>query len=637
MEVIRLNLVLTQTKTRNLNVDEVKKTTYVCDTPSFKVVVATADFKGAKHGCTNGGHKVEAGLDKNQDKTLNDGEEEKTIYVCHLSGGGSGSSVGGGATSDLKVVVKTTAFTGANHGCSNGGYTVEAGLDTNKNGKLDAGEEAKTKYVCDQPSSGVKILVTASILDGKAPQCSAEGGGTEFKIGLDKDGDNLLDPDEVRKTEYVCRTVVRTWKSISTKSSHVLGIKTDGTLWAWGGDTFTDRFRGPDKYGVLGIGSTGNSNVPVQVAKAYKWKSVSAGRYHSLAIRSDDTLWAWGKNWSCYRNGTCFGGALGIGTTSHSDVPVQVAIGHTWKSVSAGDEHSLAIRSDETLWAWGMNFNKQLGLGITSRYTLFPSQIGSDSWIALAVTRSLIANTNAAARWKHFKWKSVSAGANHSLAIRSDDTLWAWGFNGNGQIGDSTTTTRVIPVRIAGTWESVSSGTNFNLGIQSGGTLWTWGQNNEGQLGFHLADQRLVPSQIGGDSWIQIAITRDVFGTNRGPNDAIFKGWKETKWQSVATGHLHSLAIRSDGTLWAWGGSANQGSLGFRSKHGKAYPHQVDDRQWRSITAGYALGLGIRKSHVQWLDQTLFSWGSNSSGQLGGGVPIGLKEYKHTPVPVKIP
>ena len=480
---------------------------------------------------------------------------------------------------------------------------MEAGLDKNKNDQLDSGEEEETTYVCDQPSSGVKILVTASILDGKAPQCSAEGGGTEFKIGLDKDGDNLLDPDEVRKTEYVCRTVVRTWKSISTKSSHVLGIKTDGTLWTWGQNRYKYRWDDPlYKYGMLGTASTIDlSNVPVQVAKAYKWKSISVGTNYSLAIRSDNTLWTWGGNQD---------GQLGIGTTTHSNVPVQIA--GTWKSVSAGNNHSLGIQSDDTLWAWGNNRFGQLGDRTTTDRNV-PVQIAGT-------------------------WKSVSAGNRHSLAIRSDNTLWAWGNNRFGQLGNNMLLHRSNPIQIAGMaqWKSISAGNSYSLGIQSDDTLWTWGNGSDGRLGF-FRDQNLhVPSQIGGDSWIQIAIIRNTFGTNRGPQDSVFKEWKEAKWQSVAAGSTHSLAIRSDGTLWAWG-SGDKGELGFRSDRGKKYPHQVDDLQWKSITAGFGLSLGIIKSHVQWLDQTLWAWGYNSNGQLGDGSPTGANQYKFTPVEVKIP
>jgi alpha-tubulin suppressor-like RCC1 family protein len=138
------------------------------------------------------------------------------------------------------------------------------------------------------------------------------------------------------------------------------------------------------------------------------WKAVAAGRYHTIALRTDDTLWAWGSN---------FSGELGNGSdrNAHTNRPTRVDGNATWKSISAGFYHSVAIRSDGTLWTWGENFFGQLGLGLPTGYsdgnwTNRPVQVGTDA-----------------------NWQSVAAGERHSLAIRNDGMIWAWGDRSLGQ------------------------------------------------------------------------------------------------------------------------------------------------------------------------------------------------------------
>ena len=134
---------------------------------------------------------------------------------------------------------------------------------------------------------------------------------------------------------------------------------------------------------------------------------IAAGSYHTLAIKSDGTLWAWGYNYS---------GQLGDGTTSNKTTPVQIGTGTNWSQIAAGGYHTLAIKSDGTLWAWGYNSYGQLGDGASGggNYKTTPVQIGT--------------GTN---------WSQIAAGGYHTLAIKSDGTLWAWG-NYYGQLGDAT-------------------------------------------------------------------------------------------------------------------------------------------------------------------------------------------------------
>jgi len=288
------------------------------------------------------------------------------------------------------------------------------------------------------------------------------------------------------------------WKAVSAGSYHSLAIKKDGSLWAWG----------YNREGQLGDGTAGNyhhKSTPVRVGAANDWKAISAGGEHSLAIKTDGSLWAWG--WNSY-------GQLGDGTGGdeagehNKNVPTRIGDATDWKTVSAGGEHSLAIKTDGSLWAWGKNWYGSLGDGIDEDNNV-PVRIGD------AVD-----------------WKVVSAGGTwvaggHFLGIKSDGSLWAWGANEEGQLGDGTRKHKGDPVCIgdATDWKTISAGESRSVGIRSDGSLWVWGDNYRSRLGDGMAMSKGTPIRI---------------GTGIG-------------WQTVSGGSAHSLAIKDDGSLWAWG------------------------------------------------------------------------------------
>ena len=244
---------------------------------------------------------------------------------------------------------------------------------------------------------------------------------------------------------------------IAAGEFHTVAIKTDGTLWAWGYNA----------YGQLGDGTTTNRHSPVQIGTGTDWAKVEAGKEYTVAIKTDGTLWAWGANYS---------GQLGDGTTTWRYSPVQIGSDTNWAKVAAGDRYTVAIKTDGTLWAWGDNYYGQLGDGTrTTRYS--PVQIGT--------------GTN---------WAKVAAGGAHTIAIKTDGTLWAWGYNYYGQLGDGTTTNRTSgPVQIGtGTnWAKVAAGWYHTVAIKTDGTLWAWGSNGDGQLGDgSTATNRTSPVQI---------------------------------------------------------------------------------------------------------------------------------------------
>lgn len=305
------------------------------------------------------------------------------------------------------------------------------------------------------------------------------------------------------------------------------------SLFAWGN-------------GVLSPSRLGSDN----------WRSVSA-RYHVLAIRSDGKLFGGGSNQY---------GQLGTGSLANEEFPTQIGTS-AWSKVSTGTRHTLAIRSDGKLFAWGNNEFGQLGIGAGMGDKYSPTQVGTSNWVEVA----------------------ASAGINysHSLAIRSDGKLFGWGNNRSGQVGDGTFSgDRMSPVQIGNSnWLKVVAGQEFSLALRSDGALFSWGRNTDGQLGEGVPSTtlRISPNQVG-----------------------------TSVWSNIAAGLSHSLAIRNDGKLFAWGNN-NWGQVGDGTTTVRGAPVQLGSSNWTGLAAGIEHSLAIRS------DGKLFAWGYNGGGLLGDG------------------
>jgi alpha-tubulin suppressor-like RCC1 family protein len=242
---------------------------------------------------------------------------------------------------------------------------------------------------------------------------------------------------------------------------------------------------GNNTYGQLGDNTIAHKSSPVQtVAGGTNWKSVDATRSRVAAIKTDGTLWSWGDN--DY-------GQIGDNTLVNKSSPVQTIAGGTnWKQVTAGYEHSAAIKTDGTLWTWGRNYSGQLG----------------DNTVA---DKSSPVQTVAGGT----RWKQVSAGNSNTAAIKTDGTLWTWGANNLGQLGDNTIIYKSSPIQtVAGgtNWKQVSvimNGIEPGMSaVKTNGTLWSWGCNDYGQLGDTTLTPRSSPIQTvaGGTNWKQVSI-----------------------------------------------------------------------------------------------------------------------------------
>jgi alpha-tubulin suppressor-like RCC1 family protein len=316
-------------------------------------------------------------------------------------------------------------------------------------------------------------------------------------------GTNDITPD--RGTPVTTFAGGTNWKSVSGGNFYTAAIKTDGTLWTWGLNTF----------GVLGINNSATRSTPVTTfAGGTNWKSLECGNEHMAAIKTDGSLWVWGINSSS--------GTLGINDSANfgsRGTPVTTFAGGTnWKQVSCGTNHTAAIKTDGSLWVWGGNANGQLGTNnTTSRSTPVTTFSGGTDWksVSCATGRFL---------------------GSYTAAIKTDGTLWVWGRGNDGQLGTNDTTTRSTPVTTfsGGTnWKQVSCG-DYHVGaVKTDGTLWTWGANESGPLGinvFGIATGRTTP------------VTTFAGGTN----------WKQV---SAGGGGQQSFmaATKTDGTLWTWG------------------------------------------------------------------------------------
>ena len=334
--------------------------------------------------------------------------------------------------------------------------------------------------------------------------------------------------------------------AVSAGGFQSLAVRSDGTVWAWGANGS----------GELGDGTTTDRRTPVQVSGLTDAVAVSGGGYFSLALRSDGTVWAWGYNHD---------GQLGDGTTTTRTTPVQVSGLTDVVSISAGQAHSLAVRSNGSAWAWGDNQSGQLGDGTTVD-RLTPVQVSGLTKVA-AVSASRCC---------------TASGEYFSLAVRTNGTAWSWGDNGYGQLGDGTSDDRHVPGRVVGLGDvavvGLTAGTFHGVAVRSDGSVFSWGHNGYGQLGDGTQVGRTTPGEVVGLSGIASVgagkIHSQAVGTDGtawawGSNQQgrLGDGTHRQRRTPVAVKRLsgvtvlsggwgHSLALRDNGTVWGWGWNA---------------------------------------------------------------------------------
>ena len=331
---------------------------------------------------------------------------------------------------------------------------------------------------------------------------------------------------------------------IAAGKAHTVALKGDGTVCAWGDNAF----------GQLGDGATANSSTPVQVSGVIGVTAIAASYYHTVALKGDGTVWAWGYNNS---------GQLGDGTSTNSSTPLQVSGLTGVTAIATGQLHSVALKGDGTVWAWGENSSGQLGNGTTATSST-PVQVSGLNGVT-----------------------AIAAGFTHTLALKGDGTLWAWGENVSGQLGNGLTTNSSTPVQVSGVTgiSAIAAGQFYSMALIGDGTLWAWGDNSSGQLGNGLTTNSFTPVQVNGVTGVT----------------------------AIAAGELHAVALIGNGTLWAWGDNVS-GQLGNGLTTSSSTPVQVS-----GLTGVTAIAAGSYHAVALKSDGTVWAWGKNDSGQLGDG------------------
>jgi alpha-tubulin suppressor-like RCC1 family protein len=410
------------------------------------------------------------------------------------------------------------------------------------------------------------------------------------------------------------------WRSVAAGASHGFAISVDGELYGWGDNA----------QGELGINSTSTPGYLEQQTgtSSDHWIAVAPGTQFTIGLKADGSAWGFGLNSS---------GQLGIGNTTRALVPTAIVSTKPWTRLTAGTAHAAGIKADGTLWLWGLNDKGQLGNNSTTTGKA-PAQLSVAG-----------------------PWVAVSAGGHHTMAIKSDGSLWAWGSNSNGQLGIGSTTDKLVPTRVGtlNTWQYVTAGLDFTVAVQADGSVYTFGHAASGQLGNNTTTDANAPGSpvavgvktpmmVGGAQHGGAIRSSGVLETNGYDGDGelgigtadstVFKYSQPQTvastlpWTYMAAGGTHTLGVKSNGTLWAWGGNT-VGEVGSGNTTRHSSPVQIGtDTKWTKVFA--ALGsssFGIKA------DGTLWAWGYNGTGNLGDGTltnrnaptPIGasLNEY----------
>lgn len=431
--------------------------------------------------------------------------------------------------------------------------------------------------------------------------------------------------------------------AVAVGISHGLAVKSDGTVWGWGsnwagevGDgTMTQRTSPVQVRGLAGAvavaagygnssalksdgtvwtwGNTGQSSpvTPTTLTDVSGIKAIQRAGGLSIALKSDGTVWTWWRESS--------GGGMWFGVDSipiAASIPMQVAGITNAVAVTAAAARFAVLRNDGIIWAWGGEGNNRGELGDGSPNVLsVPVQVGGTSDAKSAVVglaRTFALGAGTARGWGTNGFGELgngtttatatptlvtglagatainsAKGGSHSSAIKSDGTLWSWGYNWAGQLGDGTTINRSTPVLVGGLTGVIAaaSGGYHSVAVRSTGAVWAWGANWHGQLGDGTTTDRLRPVQVAGLASVA----------------------------SVAAGDNHTVALKGDGTVWAWGENWH-GQLGDGTNTRRTKPTQV-----MGLSGVTAIKTGGRHTVALKRDGTVWCWGANWVGQLGDG------------------
>ena len=413
---------------------------------------------------------------------------------------------------------------------------------------------------------------------------------------------------------------------LQSAAYHTIGLHADGKVYTWG----------RNYYGQLGDGTATTSSpygklTPVGVlAGAYsgttylgddsgnKITAVALGGDHTISLAADGTVYSWGSNGY---------GRLGDGTTSQRNTPIKVLkgaysgttylgdnSGNKITMVALGYEHSVALAADGTVYSWGYNNSGRLGDGTTTNRST-----------PVKVLKGAYSGTTYLGDDPGNKIISVALGFYHSIALAADGTVYTWGDNAHGKLGNNNgTTDSYIPVKVlmgeySGTTylgddannkiTTVALGDYHSMALAADGTVYTWGGSSHGQLGYNSTTASSTPVKVWQGEYSGTTYLGDDSGN---------------KITSVALGGYHSIAVAADGTVYTWGNNVN-GRLGNNSTTNSSTPVKVLEGEYSGTTylgddSGNkitSVAAGTEHSIALATDGSVYTWGSNQFGKLG--------------------
>lgn len=519
--------------------------------------------------------------------------------------------MGNGTTSGSAVPVQVSGLSGATAVSGGGSWSLALKSDGTvwawgeNGGRL--GDGTTTARPSPVPVTGLTGITGISA--GRFHGLARRSDGTVWAWGINSSG-QVGDGTTATRTVPIQIAGLSDVIAVAAGDFHSLALKSDGTLRAWGSNI----------YFQLGVGSDRTSRLsPVQV-NLTNVAQIVAGEAHSMAVKHDGTLWAWGVSPS---------GQLGTGDTLSQTTPAAVVLGdYVPQEIAAGTRHSMAVGTDGTIMSWGSDSYGQLGAG-AGRLRTTPEQVVGLSGVT-----------------------AIDGGTQHVAAVTSDGALWTWGASRNGSLGQGTAAfDRAVPAVVSGLLgvRGVSAGLDYTLALKGDGTVWSFGLNNRGNLGDGTAVPRGTPVQADGLSGVEEVSAGAAHSLARKSDGSVWSWGDNTAGQlgggggtgsmvaapmqipglggvlSVAAGTDHSLAAKGDGSVWSWG-SNDAGQLGTGgAAFGSPSPVQVAGlsgivKVCSSGDASFALES----------DGSLWAWGDNSYGQLGDGTTTS----RDTPVEV---
>ena len=583
-----------------LEESEVTSTSYICNgtdtTNEIRSLLELTDEEAGEN-CANGGQRLQSGVDRDANGILEGTEINNTEYLCNIEGVNS-------------LIALADEAAGGN--CANGGQRLDVGIDTNNDGTLATEEITVSEYLCDESKQAVRFVDV-----GQDPYGCLRG-GVAVEIGADIDGDGILDDNEVDSSQTSCNIYPLYLTQVEAGGQHACALLSDSTVQCWGDNAYgqlgngddgivmTPNAADPATYDVISADTSADSQTPVMVPTIGDIFKISVGSNHSCALARDGKGYCWGDN---------LFGQLGDGTSSASPVdffiednaafidprtilpawsnrPVEIAGIGAIEDIAVGMHHTCAVSGGE-VYCWGGNYYGQLGSDASEVMDPFP-------------VPTLVAGLSGIT--------SVAVGDMHSCALKDDGNVFCWGENGDGQVGNGTTTAALTPVQVIGLSgaESISAGHAHNCALLAGGAPYCWGRNNEGQIGDGSFIDRSTPVDVN----------------------------SLTGARYVSAGHLHSCAVMETGETSCWGSNTNS-QLGDGTIAESANPVSVDTTIFDIDQLQFGLGVSlggyatpaygvdglpgaftIERAFTALInsDGESYAWGSNDVGQLGDGI-----------------